>query len=121
MSSAADSASMSGAVSQSATTSQRESRVQLADPEHVSGRYYLRFTVDDHPGVLADIAGVLGRQRISIASVIQHDPQTEDNSQYVPLVIMTHRATEGAARSAVAEIDSLQSIRQASVRMRVLE
>jgi homoserine dehydrogenase len=101
--------------------SRREARVGMADHKQVVGRYYLRFTVDDHPGVLALIAGVLGRQQISIASVIQHEPESEENGQYVPLVIMTHRAKEGAARAAVAEIDQLPCIRQASVRMKVLD
>jgi homoserine dehydrogenase len=101
--------------------SRREARVGMADHDRVVGRNYLRFTVDDHPGVLADIAGILGRQRISIASVIQHEPESEETAPCVPLVIMTHRAAEGAAREAVAEIDRLSCIRQASVRMRVLD
>jgi homoserine dehydrogenase len=105
--------------------SQREARVGLADQQLVQGRYYLRFTVDDHPGVLAEIAGILGRQKISIASVIQHELESETEmgslGEYVQLVIMTHKATEGAARAAVAEIDQLSCNRQHSVRMRVLD
>ena len=61
--------------------------------------------VDDHPGVLAQIADVLGQHGISIASVLQHEPSTE--SGVVPLVIMTHGTTEGATRKACAEIDKL--------------
>jgi homoserine dehydrogenase len=99
--------------------SPRESPVRMADPAEVLGRYYLRFTVHDHPGVLAEITGILGRQRISIASVIQHEPEAETDGQYVPLVIMTHRAAEGSARAAVAEIDRLDSVRHPSVRMPV--
>lgn len=101
--------------------STREARVQSADHDRVPARYYWRFAVDDHPGVLADIAGILGRQQISIASVIQHAPESEENQEVVPLVIMTHTATEGAARLAAGEIDELPSIRQPSVRMRVLD
>ena len=33
-----------------------------SDPASVTGRYYLRFNVADRPAVLAEIAGVLGRQ-----------------------------------------------------------
>jgi homoserine dehydrogenase len=100
--------------------SRRESRVALADHATVRGRYYLRFTVEDHPGVLADIAGILGRQQISIASVIQHEAEDE-NGQSVSLVIMTHAAPEGSAQAALAEIDRLASVRPGSVRMRVLD
>lgn len=99
--------------------SKRQSRVDLSDHAHVTGRYYLRFAVADHPGVLAEICGVLGRHKISIASVIQHEATT-DMGGFVPLVIMTHVASEGAADSAVREIDRLNVVRKGSVRLRVL-
>ena len=65
--------------------------------KQLPGRYYLRFTVEDRPGVLAEIAGVLGKHQISIASVIQHEPSGDGAGRVVPLVIMTHQAKEGAA------------------------
>jgi len=99
--------------------SQRQSRVQLCDPNSLTHRYYLRFAVADHPGVLAELCGVLGRHQISIASVIQHEPDGQRNGQ-VPLVMMTHQATEGATQTAIREIDRLPIVRQGSVRMRVL-
>ena len=101
--------------------SPREARVVLRDHVKVPGRFYLRFNVDDHPGVLADIAGLLGRHAISIASVIQHEPHSTDEAGGVPLVIMTHTATEGSAQDAVDEIDTFTSVRPGSVRMRVLD
>jgi homoserine dehydrogenase len=100
--------------------SQRESTVKLRDYAKLPARYYLRITVEDHPGVLAQIAGVLGRHQISIASVIQHEPQEDGEGELVPLVIMTHTATEGAAQAAIREIDRLSCVRSGSVRMRVL-
>lgn len=99
--------------------SQRESQVAWADPAALAHRYYLRFAVADHPGVLAEICGVLGRHQISIASVIQHEPASGLDG-HVPLVMMTHLATEGSTESALREIDRLQVVRQGSVRMRVL-
>src|SRR5438477_7558909 len=101
--------------------SQREALVSLLDHGQLSGRYYLRFTVEDKPGVLAEIAGVLGRHGISIASVIQHEPSGDGGSRVVPLVIMTYLAREGAAAAAVAEIDRLKVVKAGSVRMRVLD
>ena len=100
--------------------SQRESRVPICKPTDLIGRYYLHFNVADHPGVLADITGALGRHNISIASVIQHETP-DDIDGHVPLVIMTHAATEGAAATAVREIDQMKVVRQGSVRMRVLD
>ena len=101
--------------------SQREALVSLLEHGQLSGRYYLRFTVEDKPGVLAEIAGVLGRHGISIASVIQHEPSGDGGSRVVPLVIMSYQAREGAAAAAVAEINRLKVVKAGSVRMRVLD
>jgi homoserine dehydrogenase len=101
--------------------SQDEARVKSLDHKQLPGRYYLRFTVEDRPGVLAEITGVLGKHQISIASVIQHEPSGDGAGQVVPLVIMTQQAKEGAAQAAVAEIDRLKCVRSGSVRMRVLD
>jgi homoserine dehydrogenase len=101
--------------------SNREARVQPRDHALVPGRFYLRLTVQDHPGVLSEVTGALGRHNISIASVIQHEPEEADGDQQVSLVIMTHTATEGETRAAVQEIDKLASVRRGTVRLRVLD
>lgn len=98
--------------------SQRTPQVSPRDVANVPGRFYLRFDVEDRPGVMAEIAGVLGRHGISIASVIQHE-STHLGTGVVPLVIMTHATSDGATRGAVAEIDRLSCVRCESVRMRV--
>jgi len=94
----------------------------LATPDRVRSRYYLRFMIADRPGVLATIARALGDAGISIASVIQHEPEedaTADGS--VPLVIMTHLAVEASLSAALAEIDRLDTVRAPSVRLGVDE
>jgi homoserine dehydrogenase len=93
-------------------------RVPVSDYHNVSGRYYLRFHIADQPSVLAEIAGLLGKQNISIASVIQHEAEDQADG-VVPLVIMTHNTTEGALARALAAIDRLAFMRGPSVRMRV--
>jgi homoserine dehydrogenase len=99
----------------------RQSPVAVRDPAKVPGRFYLRFNVDDRPGVLAEIAGILGREEISIASVIQHEAEEEDEEAGgpVPLVIMTHTAPEGAMGKALHIIDQLAFVHGDSIRMRV--
>jgi homoserine dehydrogenase len=92
--------------------------------EKISSRFYLRFNVLDRPHVLADITDVLGRNEISIASVIQHEapesaPVGGGVKQVVPLVIMTHRTTEGNLLTAERELGRLQSITPPHVRMPV--
>lgn len=94
----------------------------LALPDRVRTRYYLRFSIADRPGVIGQVAQVLGRHGISIASVIQHDPGDDDHPDApVPLVIMTHIATELDVSEALDEIDRLDSVRAPSVRLGVEE
>ncbi|MDR0311942.1 MAG: homoserine dehydrogenase [Acidobacteriota bacterium] len=69
--------------------------------------YYLRVSALDQPAVLAQVAGILGRHEISIASVIQ---KTHKRASAVPVVMMTHEAQEGNMQRALAEIDALPVI-----------
>jgi len=101
--------------------SQQEARVDMCDHAQLPGRYYLRFTVEDRPGVLAELTGILGKNEISIASVIQHEPSGDPSDRVVPLVIMTSVAKEGSVQRAVDQIGALKSVRPGSVKMRVLD
>jgi homoserine dehydrogenase len=71
-------------------------------------RYYLRFDVMDRAGILSRIAGVLGENNISIASVIQKEPCP--GQDHVPLVMMTHTAREEDVQRAVGRIDGLPDV-----------
>lgn len=100
--------------------SQREALVTPREHANTRGRFYLRFTVEDRPGVMAELTGVLGREGVSIASVIQHEPPNEDAQPgCVPLVIVTHQTTEGASQRAFEQIQRLSCVRPGSVRMRI--
>lgn len=101
--------------------SQRESRVRIRAVDDLPGRYYMRFQVVDEPGVMAKITNILGQEQLSIASIIQHETAPEDVSQTVQLVIMTHEASEGAARKAVERIMQLPIVHGPSVRLRVMQ
>ena len=91
--------------------------------EAIFRRYYLRFNVEDRPHVMADITDVLGRNQISLASVIQHEaPELDEDGPavpLVPLVIMTHRTTEGQLRTARRELADLECLRQPLICMPV--
>ncbi|MEQ8210050.1 MAG: homoserine dehydrogenase [Lacipirellulaceae bacterium] len=95
--------------------SNRQARVDASDYANARGRFYLRATVEDHPGVLSEVTSALGTEDISIASVLQHEPLAGED--VIPLVIMTHETTEGAAAKACATIDQLKAVRGETVRM----
>ena len=78
-----------------------EKDAEYISPEYRMLRYYIRLHSEDRAGILSKIAGVLGGYNISIASVIQKEAITE----YVPIVITTHRANEAGMRKAKNEIE----------------
>lgn len=91
-------------------------KLPIIPMEAINTRYYFRFTVPDRPGVLAMITDVLGKNKISIASVIQK----EENKNYdVPVVILTHTATEYAVQKAIKEINRLSIVKIPTVLIRV--
>ena len=88
-------------------------RVRVRPSEEQHARYYVRLTVADQPGVLAGIAGALGSNEVSIASVIQFEADAAAGT--AELVLTTHLATGGALQSAIDAMLSLDgSIREVS-------
>jgi homoserine dehydrogenase len=78
--------------------------VSLRPHAEIRCAYYLHFSVQDAPGVLARIASTLAERRISIAGVQQREQN--DEGKPVPLVIVTHVAREADLRAAIADIDA---------------
>lgn len=70
------------------------------------GEYYLRLEVRDEPGVIAQIAKILGDEQVSIASMIQRG-QTQWS---VPLMMTLHRAKESCVTAALAKIEDLPAV-----------
>jgi homoserine dehydrogenase len=95
----------------------RAAAIRVLPMSEVHTRYYLRFDVADRPGVLASIAGILGRHGISVASVLQHEPTQPES---VPLLITTHLAREGSIADALAEIERLPTVAGPAMRIRML-
>ncbi|MFZ5806969.1 MAG: homoserine dehydrogenase [Verrucomicrobiota bacterium] len=72
--------------------------------DDVKTRYYMRLTAVDKPGVLAQIAAILGNHQVGISSVFQ--PQRSEGNA-VPLVIITDHAKEGVFMKAIQDINAL--------------
>jgi homoserine dehydrogenase len=83
--------------------------------ERLRSACYVRFCVDDTPGVLAQVATCLADRGVSVAQVVQH-PAPDG----VHIVILTHVAEEGAVRSAAERAGALEFNRQAPVILPVL-
>lgn len=80
-------------------------------------RYYLRMSVADQPGVLAQITRVLGDNRISISAVIQKE--VDLTAQSAEIVITTHPAAEASMQNAIKEMEQLGVVKEISNFIRV--
>ncbi|HWT83232.1 MAG TPA: ACT domain-containing protein, partial [Candidatus Methylomirabilis sp.] len=90
--------------------------ISLKPVERIRSRYYLRVMALDKPGVLSMVSGVLGDHHISIASVIQ---KGRAEQAAVPVVMLTHEATEGDMQKALRRINHLDVVAGETMCIRV--
>ncbi len=93
-----------------------ETRERLPVVTDVSSSFYLHLEVADRPGVLAQIAQVLGDNEISVRSVVQRG--IGDDAR---LVMVVHECLESRFAAAIEEIGELQDVRSAPRSIRVIE
>lgn len=79
-----------------------EPDASLTFSDNWSTRFFVRVSAKDEPGTLQKIAGWLAQENISIATMMQKDAVEEGR---VPLVLITHEATEQAMRAALSHVD----------------
>jgi homoserine dehydrogenase len=69
--------------------------------------YYVRLTVRNTPGVLAQVAAIFGQHQIGISSVFQPEDHVDPD---VPLVLLLDKAKEADMQSAMKEIKQLEVV-----------
>ena len=113
-------ASSSGGVPLRANWRRGEMRQRrIRNSGELESRYYLRFGVVDKPGVLAQLAGMLGEHEISISEVVQEGQRQEGKP--VTVVVTTHRALEKNVQAALGIIDRLPTVRDKTRLIRIFE
>jgi len=93
-------------------------RARVKPMDDVVCEYYLRFLAEDKPGVLGRIASVLGRNGISMASVIQHERSAGKN---VPVIMRSHETRERNLSRALKEIVRRKLVAAAPAFIRIEE
>ena len=93
-----------------------EPQAELAVVEDVVSSFYLHLEVADRPGVLAQVADVLGRNEVSVRSVVQRGLGHEAR-----LVMVMHECLESRFFAALDEIGPLDFVRAAPRAIRVIE
>jgi homoserine dehydrogenase len=72
--------------------------------------YYLRFRVNDRPGIISKLAGILAAKKISLEAVLQ---EPGENPHDLPFVMTVEKTSEEAIRAAVAEMAQLDFMTEA--------
>ncbi len=84
--------------------------------DQIVSEYYVRLTVEDRPGVIAQLAGILGELNIGISSIFQ--PEGEEG-ETVPLVLVIHKADNGQINAALEKIGALSCVKKPPRMIRV--
>jgi homoserine dehydrogenase len=93
-----------------------ETRERLPIVTDIASSFYLHLAVADRPGVLAQVAQVLGDKDVSVKSVVQRG--VGDDAR---LVMVIHECLESRFSAALKAIDSLDVLRSPPRAIRVIE
>ncbi len=81
-------------------------------------RHYIRFVVDDRPGIVAGIAGALAEQDININVILQ---KSGHDKVSMPFVVTVEPCPVSALRRALAKIAEMDCLRQPPLDLQILE
>lgn len=84
-----------------------DNQLSVLPVEAQQSAHYLRITVEDKLGVMADIARILADNAISIEAITQKEPQ---NNDLASIVIVTQIVSEANLQSAITAIKQLDSV-----------
>jgi homoserine dehydrogenase len=93
-----------------------EESAKLKVAKDVEMAFYLHLEVDDRPGVLAQIAEVLGDHEVSVRSVVQRGLGGE-----AQLIMVMHPVSEKSFAAALKKIAKLEFLRSPPRSIRVIE
>ena len=92
-----------------------ESGLKLLDRNAIVSKYYLRLEVADKPGVLSAVSKVMGEQKISIETMLQK-PGKDGKAT---LLLATHICKESAMQEAIKELQTIESVKEKPVMIRM--
>lgn len=69
-----------------------------------ASEFYLRIPVNDQPGVIAGIAGILAERRIGIAATVSLPPAEMPEGRFNEVIFLTHETALGTMEEAVTKV-----------------
>ena len=92
------------------------SDIGILPADEMTSGYYLRLTVKDEVGVLADTTRILSDNGINIDAILQRDAH---KSGLVPVIILTLPVLEKQMNAAIRQIEALGAVVEPVVRIRL--
>lgn len=94
---------------------------EVMDIGEIVSRYYLRLSVADRSGVLAQVADAFGAENVSIAQMVQGNggPERDDAGADAELVLVTHSVREASLQAVVSRLKELEVVRSVENVIRV--
>lgn len=86
-----------------------ESGLTLLSRDEITSHYYLRVSVEDKKGVLAEVTNLLSSLDISIEAMMQKPDSDQD--ECVELLFVTHECREKQIREAIESLEKLSVVR----------
>lgn len=80
-------------------------------------RYYLRLSLPDKPGILGVVATILGQHGISLASILQKEPNRVGRN--VAVVMLTHKAVEKNMAAALRTLEERNAVGAKPISLRI--
>ena len=76
--------------------------------------FFLRLSAIDAPGVLSEVAGCFAKEKVSIATMMQ---KGSVENGHVPLIFITHAASEKAMQAALTHLDPASATLESVIRV----
>jgi homoserine dehydrogenase len=92
------------------------SNMPILPMDQVVTSCYLRLSVADQAGVLAQVTGILAQSGISIEAVLQR--AADDGENQTDLIILTHDCVEAHMNEAMSKIQALDTVLAPIIRLR---
>ena len=83
----------------------------------IVSKSYVRFMVADRPGAFGTIASILGKHGVSISAATQKE---SNETGFVPVVALMHKARASSLDAALAEIRSTGVVSEDPIRLRMI-
>ena len=93
-------------------------KLQFENIDHRLFSAYLRFEVEDKPGILSNITNIFSKNKVSIKRLVQNPHKNKKSSS---IVIITHKSKDKFLKKTLNEVDKKKYVKKRSKLIRINE